>query len=130
MLRVKTYLDKSTIPNGGIGLFADEDIEEGTVVWEFVEGMDVEIPEEKLEHMHPLDKEFMLTYPYYNEPTKSFIFPVDNARFFNSSDTPNVKEDKGKAPTLAARKIFKGEELLTNYFLFDGKAKDKLPKNI
>lgn len=126
MLRVKTFLEKSNIPNGGIGLFAAEQIEEGTVIWEFTEGLDMEITEETFNKMHPLDQKFVMTYPFFDEENKIFIFPVDNARFFNSSNMPNVLEDKGKAPTIAARRIEKGEELLTNYYLFDGKAKDKL----
>lgn len=126
MMRVKTYLAVSTIPNGGIGLFADETIEEGTVVWEFVEGLDLEIPESNIDKMHELDKKFMFTYPFFDEETKNFIFPVDNARFFNHSETPNVKEGKGKEKTIANRRIEKGEELLTNYYHFDARAHIKL----
>lgn len=38
MLKVKTYLDKSDIH--GIGVFADEDIEENQIIWKFDERFD------------------------------------------------------------------------------------------
>ena len=38
MYLVKTYLDKSGIH--GMGVFAGEDIPKGTIVWDFVEGVD------------------------------------------------------------------------------------------
>jgi len=62
MLKVKTYLDISTIPNIGIGLFADERIDGGTVIWDFVEGLDFVISNSDLSKLPSLEQDFIKKY--------------------------------------------------------------------
>lgn len=131
MLKVKTYLDKSTIPNIGIGLFADEKIEKDTVIWEYVEGLDFTIPNFKLEYMSELNREFVKKYGYFDEEWNAYVVCVDNARFFNHSvENSNTYEESHSlhrnGRTIANRTIEKGEELLCNYFEFDSTAQEKL----
>src|SRR5436190_11539229 len=68
MLLVKTYLDKS--PISGIGLFAAEPIEEGTLVWK-LSNLDIVIHEQDLKAMNLTDLQmhFMETFPYKNGNT-------------------------------------------------------------
>ena len=62
MLRVKTYLDKSNID--GIGLFANENIKKGQILWQYVSNFDKEFSFDEylkiIENAHPLDKEFLI----------------------------------------------------------------------
>jgi len=48
---------------------------------------------------------------------------IDNTRFINHSDTPNIKHQEYKL--IAANDIKKGEELLDNYNDFDDQLASK-----
>lgn len=127
MLRVKTKLGLSTIPNAGIGLFADEFIPKGTIIWQYEEGLDIQITEEEYQKQHPLYKEFLTTYSFaYN---KRLCLCVDNARFFNHSNEPNCYSDEYNVNNLgytkAKRDIQIGEELLDDYNAFGLIEEDK-----
>lgn len=129
MLRVRTYVDISSIPNIGLGLFANERITKGTVIWEYTEGLDFVKDLDEVDDMNPIDKEFATTYSYLDVDINKYIFMADNARFFNHSEiSPNVDEHgQGlTAKTVANKDIEIGEELLTNYFVFDKTATIKL----
>jgi SET domain-containing protein len=47
MLLVKTRLDRSQI--SGIGLYADEFIPKGTIIWRFTPGLDLKLNQEQLQ---------------------------------------------------------------------------------
>jgi len=132
MLKVKTYLDISTIPNIGIGLFADERIEKDTVIWGFIYGLDFVVTTEDYSELKLIEQEFISRYGYFDKDFNGYIVCVDNARFFNHSETDaNTYEEPSivlqpHGRTIASRTIEKGEEILCNYFHFDGKAKEKL----
>ena len=117
MLKVKTYLDKSDIH--GIGVFADEDIEENQTIWEFDERFD------KVIQHNDNEVTFINTYAYYDKQLRQWILPSDNDRFTNHSETPNTKLlDNGLV--IALRKISKDEELTVNYYDIDKFAHHKL----
>ena len=131
MLKVKTFLAPSTISNIGIGLFADERIEKDTVIWEFVYMLDFVVTKEDYAELKPMEREFVSKYAYFDKDHNGYIMCVDNARFFNHSETPNTYEEDGVSirphgRTVASRIIEQGEELFCNYFDFDEKAKEKL----
>lgn len=123
MLLVKTFLDKSKIQ--GIGLFADEFIPKGTLIWKFVPGFDFALKKEELNKLPKIAKSWVLHYGYYNENEGGHIICVDNGRFMNHSKNSNTS-DTDIAGTIAIKDISKGEEITCNYFEFDGNAKLKL----
>ncbi len=122
MLLVKTYLDKSKIH--GIGLFADELIKKGTLIWKFVPGFDFVVNKKQIAKFPKTTKDWILQYAYFDGDEKVYSICVDNARFFNHSENSNTenKEDK----TIASRDIRKGEEITSDYSTFDAEFKLKI----
>lgn len=123
MLLVPTMLALS--PIHGIGLFAAERVEAGTVLWEFTPGFDLELAESDLERMSEPCRRRVLEYAYYNAQKLRYILCSDDARFINHSATPNtfsVGFGQGQASegqTIAARTIPAGEEVTEDYRAFD-----------
>lgn len=123
MLKIKTYLDKS--PIAGIGLFADQDIEKGTLVWDFVENFDLIFTEEEINNLDEIAFKSFKNYCYFDNDLNKYIMCFDDARVFNHSNNYNVDSPKGHK-CFANRFIKKGEELTCNYNEFDGDTSYKL----
>jgi SET domain-containing protein len=120
MILVKTHLAPSSI--SGIGCFASEDIPQGTPIWRFVRGFDLEVPPEYPNTLPDAAKDQFLNYAYISRTTGNYILCSDDTRFFNHSDEPNVistsKEGEQEGLDVAAHDIKKGEELLYDYRVF------------
>ncbi len=123
MLCVKTKVLPSKIH--GLGLFADQKILKGTIVWRFVKGFDVKIKKKRLITLPKIAQEIILRYCYFDGKKEEYIICLDDARFFNHSEKPNLDETH-PINTIARRDISKGEELTINYYEFDSDAKRKL----
>jgi SET domain-containing protein len=119
MLLVKTFLAPSRIH--GIGLFAAEDIPQGTVIWRRDPGIDVELTEQQLEALAPPSREQIMKYTYLDIVRRTYVLCGDDARFFNHEDAPNCVDypDADGGATVAARDIRAGEELTSDYEKFD-----------
>ena len=59
MLQVKTYIYKSLIPNAGNGLFAGEDIKEGTIIWKLNPRIDKIIQINDLILMNDIERTYL-----------------------------------------------------------------------
>ncbi len=97
----------------GIGLIAQEFIPKGTVVWEFLPGFDVLIPEADLERLSPAAREQAIYWSYFHLATRTFVMSSDDDRFTNHSDDPNTRA-VGDC-TVAVRDIQPGEEITNDY---------------
>jgi SET domain-containing protein len=107
MLKVKTRLGTSGIH--GIGLFADQPIPAGAVVW-CCDGFDQVLPEAY--------RDEFLTHYGYRRRTGQWVLPADNGRFSNHSETPNTgpADVAGLVDAeIALRDIAEGEELTIDY---------------
>ena len=128
MLRVKTYLDKSSIINAGIGLYAKEFISKDTIIWEWIPTIDVVYTKHQIEQMQPLDQEFIYKYSFIFK--EQYYLCVDNSRFFNHSDEPNCYStdynEKYLGYTRAKRDINVGEELTDDYKTFGFTIEDRI----
>ena len=113
MLRVKTYLDNSSIH--GFGVFAAQHIKKGTLVWQFVPDIDIVIVEKDYIEQ---DKEFIDTYAYYDKQLNKSILSSDNDKFTNHSYMPNT-EPNIDGDVIANKDIIIGEEITINYFDID-----------
>lgn len=124
MMLVKTRLIMS--PIDGLGCFADEDIEEGQVVWRLDPGVDLIFTEDQFKKFPEAFQLFLRKYCYSPSHEKEllYILCVDHARHMNHSENPNLSETE--ETNIANRKIKKGEELTCNYFVFDKEANYKL----
>ena len=118
MLLVKTKLDLSSIE--GIGIFADQDIPEDTVVWTFDPTVDLVLTSEAIEALDENCRSQVQKYAYEHKKG-CYVLCGDDARFFNHYDNPNcldyAVEGQEHGYTVADRDIFKGEELTCDYEL-------------
>ncbi len=119
MLKVKTYIDKSQI--NGIGLFADQVIPKGTIIWEKTEGLDLTL--ESLDYKNENVIDFLKTYCYKHNG--KYILCIDNGRFINHSDNPNT-DDTSYPYTIAKKDILPHEEITSNYKDFGINSDDNL----
>lgn len=109
MNQVKTYIDKSNIE--GIGLFAAEDIPEGTLIWKF-SGLDQILTQEQVVKMNLTSIEDLYFRRYEFGKDGVYIFCADDAKFCNHADEPNTS---GYPEQYALRDIKIGEEITCNY---------------
>lgn len=112
MFLIRTYLAPSTIH--GMGVFAAEDVEEGSEIWRFAPPVDSVIPHEAVADLPPAAREFVETYTY--ESTwfgPGLVLNGDHARFLNHARNPNT--DNSGPVTRAARPIAAGEEITCDY---------------
>ncbi len=117
MLMVKTKIAPSKI--AGIGLFADQFIPKGTIVWKYQSGFDLLLSEEDVEKLSDPAKQQFYNYSYLDKKHGKYMLCSDDARFFNHSDNFNCDERENDITT-AIRDIEKGEELTVNYKDFYG----------
>ncbi len=117
MLIIPCYIDTSSIH--GLGLFAGEDIPEGTVVWKYHDEFDIRFSRDEfisvcsgLNHSALLN---VLTYAY--KRGNDFTYVTDNARFINHSENDYNLVFRDNSTEVSARDIKRGEELLENYRL-------------
>jgi SET domain-containing protein len=114
MLSVRTYVDRSTIPEAGAGCFAAEFIEKGTQVYQYKENFDLifdkDYYNDVVDEMDPVIRDFIYMYTFYDSTRDSYILEVDNGRFANHSCNPNIN-----AEGIAIRDIQEGEEILYDY---------------
>lgn len=127
MLLVETKLGVSSIPNAGIGLFADQFIPKDTIIWKYTSNFDKIFYAAEFDGADGLSKDFMQTYCFKFDG--HYILCGDNGRFFNHSDSPNCySEGMSKDSigyTKALRDIEIGEELTDDYTKFGLNAGDE-----
>ncbi len=127
MMQVRSSVKYS--PIHGLGCFADEDIKEGQVVWEFDPRLDLVIDAKDLSSFPTAVVEFLKMYCYGQDDgeKKVMILCGDHARHMNHTTNPNLLEASGlNGKNIAARDIKKGEELTCDYTLFDMDVLEKI----
>lgn len=121
VMLIKTVVKASSIE--GVGLFADEDIEAGTIVWRYLEPIDQRYYPQQVEEMQEFVKEHMNRYAYLHSLTNRYVVCGDNARFINHFHQPNMgahyPEGLDEGENIAMRDIARGEELTIDYSTFD-----------
>ena len=125
MLKVKTRIGLSAIE--GIGLFADEFIKKGTVIWTYDPMFDRTYTEDDVDSMTDIEWSYVKKYSF--KYAGEYCLCCDDARFFNHSESPNSTEVVNDIPfgcTIAARDIYPHEELTTDYATFGQTEEDNL----
>lgn len=112
MLYVKTKIQPSGIH--GIGLFADQFIPKGTMIWKFTPGFDMKLTREQILDFPELLQIYIYKYSWKSKKSKLYCF---------SSDNPNClseyKNDEEEVITTAIKDIQIGEEITDNYSSFE-----------
>lgn len=114
MLIIPTELRLS--PRHGLGLFCLEPLLPGQVVARFHPALDLLISPETFAQLPESFREAVEYYGFLDESSGIQIYNVDNSRFINHSETPNLKV--GKRVLKARQAISPGEELTTDYRSF------------
>jgi len=117
MLCVKTKIQPSKI--SGIGLFADEYISKGTVVWKFEPRIDLLLSKDDISKLSSASQKQFFNYAFLDTSHGKYMLCGDDGRFFNHSDDPNC-DDSSPNITFANTEILPGEELTVNYKVFYG----------
>lgn len=121
MLHVKTYLDRSKIH--GIGLFADQNILKGTIIWNFTPNFDLKFTRNQIKRLPRQVQKYLENYVWLSKKSGKYCFSSDNGKYFNHSDNPNVLsayyDKEEEVVTKAIRNIKKGEEITDDYHSFE-----------
>lgn len=117
MLLISTYVAPSGIQ--GLGVFADEYIPAGSLIWRLDSKFDILVSESDVPGLPPHMQIYMKRYsfPHLEQPGYRVI-DVDNGKYMNHSLAPNTDFrifDSGYALVDIAR----GEEMTCNYHEFD-----------
>ena len=120
MLCVKTKVLPSKIH--GLGLFADQFIKSGTLVWRFLAGFDQRFTHEQVATFPEMVQKYLAKHASFREGGL-YLLCADEGNYFNHSRTPNVQSVKQdgetEMPVYSLKDISQGEELTENYSEYD-----------
>ena len=121
MLHIKYKLKESSLH--GIGLFADEKIEKGLVVYTASPLLDVNITRAQFASLEENEKKEVGYWGFWNEPNNVWHVDFDVSKFINHSFQPTITQDSNHqdAYLVATRDIEPGDELTQNYLEFETK---------
>ncbi len=119
MIHIKYKLDKSD--KHGIGLFTDQEIKKGDVIYTASPLLDVNITQEDFDSLDEKEKQEFLWWGFFDEPSQKWHVDFDVSKFINHSydGTVTQKSDHEEAYLVATRDIKTGEELTQNYLEFE-----------
>jgi SET domain-containing protein len=118
MLLIEHFLKE--VPGKGIGLFTAQDIKKGEMVWKLTSIFSKQFTQKEVEEMGKVQQDFMEKYAIL-EPNGYWLLDLDNSRFFNHSNNPNIVWAKGEMDGYAAWDIKAGEEITIDYTTMDTK---------
>ena len=128
MMVVKTKVLPSKIH--GLGLFADEFIPKGTIIWKFTPGFDLKFTKEQLKRFPKQVQKYLESYCWLSKKSGKYCLASDNGKYFNHSKAPNCLnayyKNEEEDVIKAKRDIQKGEELTEDYGTFDKRFKGHL----
>lgn len=122
MIHIKYKLDRSN--KHGIGLFADENLKKGTLIYTASPLLDVNITNEQFNTLSDREKEEFQWWGFFDEPSQRWHVDFDVSKFINHSTEGTVTQDKNHAEAylVTSRDVEKGEELTQNYLEFESEA--------
>ncbi len=119
MIHIKYKLDKSD--HHGVGLFADESIKKGSLIYTSSPLLDVNITQEQFDSLDEKEKQEIRWWGFFDKPTQKWHVDFDVSHFINHSYEGTVTQDQNRVETylIATRDIEAGEELTQNYLEFE-----------
>lgn len=118
MIHIKYNIKSSDVH--GIGLFTDQNIKSGDLIYTPSPLLDVDISIEEFNNLNDNEKREIQYYGYLNKKTNKWHVAFDAIRVLNNAekDIANVIQDEDMI-MIAKRDIQSGEELLQDYLDFD-----------
>ena len=113
MLLIRTSVGRSQF--GGLGLFTAEDVPARTIVWQKHPLNPLTFSEEELQALPRQARETVLFYGFMDYETGRYQLDIDNARFMNHEEFPNIFSSRNGRDMLARVDLPKGTELTINY---------------
>jgi SET domain-containing protein len=119
MIHIKYKLNKSD--KHGIGLFADEDLKEGQLIYTASPLLDVNLTQEQFDSLSDREREEFQWWGFFDEPSQRWHVDFDVSKFINHSREGTVTQDKDhdEAYLVTSRDVKRGEELTQNYLEFE-----------
>lgn len=119
MIHIKYRLKASTLH--GIGLFTDQPIQKGTLVYTASPVLDLNITQEQFDSLHQKEKDEILWWGFFDEPSQMWHVDFDVSKFINHSYEATLTQDSTHtdAYLVATRDLEPGEELTQNYLEFE-----------
>jgi uncharacterized protein len=121
MICIKSKVLPSKIE--GLGLFADEFISKGTIIWRFTAGFDLRFTKEQVENFPKEVQDYLKKYMWLSKKSGKYCFSSDNGKYFNHSKKPNslsaYYDDEEEVITKAIKDIQEGEEITDDYGTFE-----------
>ncbi|OYV63451.1 MAG: hypothetical protein B7X03_01870 [Parcubacteria group bacterium 21-58-10] len=104
-----------------MGIFADQDIKKGDLIFTASPILDVNITQEQFDSLPETEKQEVKYWGFWIESEKVWHVDFDNIHFINHSFTANTTQDFShpEAYLVATKDIQKGEELTQNYLEFE-----------
>lgn len=115
MLLTDTYVDKSNIH--GLGLFSNEDVLKGTILWVFNPVIDHIIRKDEIADLPEHTQDWIKTRAW-EDGDGHYRIGIDNDKFINHSSDPNSGFFPDAYVWIALRDIKKGEEITEDYTSF------------
>ena len=121
MIHIDYKLDKSN--KHGVGLFAEQDIKKGEVIYTASPLLDLNITQEQFDSLKEKEKQEVLWWGFFDESSQKRHVDFDVSKFINHSYDATVTQDGSHetAYLVATRDVSVGEELTQNYLEFESK---------
>jgi len=119
MIHIKYKLGKSKLH--GIGLFTDENLKKGQIVYTASPLLDVDISKKQFDSLDRKEQREIKYWGFWDELNNVWHVDFDNSKFINHSYEPTLTQDsKHKdAYLVTTKKVKKGEKLTKNYLEFE-----------
>ncbi len=119
MIHIKYKLKVSDLH--GIGLFSDQAIKKGELIYTASSMLDLNITQEEFDSLAQEEKNEILWWGFFDQPSQMWHVDFDVSKFINHSYAPTVTQDAShdEAYIVAARDIVQEEELTQNYLEFE-----------
>lgn len=119
MIHIKYKLEVSDLH--GIGLFSDQEIKKGELIYTASPLLDLNINQEQFDSLAQKEKDEILWWGFFDQPSKMWHVDFDVSKFINHSYEPTVTQNAShdEAYIVASRDIKPGEELTQSYLEFE-----------
>lgn len=121
MIHIKYKLKSSELH--GIGLFADQPIKKGDLIYTASPLLDLNITQEQFDSLEQKEKDEIRWWGFFDQPSQMWHVDFDVSKFINHSNEATVTQDSShnEARLVSSRDIESGEELTQNYLEFESR---------